>query len=460
MASNVEALRQSPRVPPQSLEAEQSLLGGLMLDSRHFDDVSSELESKDFYNKNHSRIYKAIQSCIEANNPVDVVTISEVLERFEELEQIGGLAYLGSLANNTPSTANITSYARIIRERSILRRLINASNDIASSAYNPDGRTPREVLDSAEQAVFSISESDGKKRDGFSSMKNLVSKSLDRIEELDKSGSAITGISTGFAKLDEKTSGLQNGDLIVIAGRPSMGKTSFCMNLAEFAAISADLTVAVFSMEMPGEQLSTRLISSLGRVNSTRLRTGQLKTDDWPRVMNAVSLLSKAKIHVNDSAGLTPMEIRSHSRRLAREKDGLDMIVIDYLQLMQSSESNENRATEISYMTRSLKMLAKELNVPVIILSQLNRSLENRPDKRPVMSDLRESGAIEQDADVIFFIYRDEVYDEDSNDKGTAEIIIGKQRNGPIGKVRLAFIGEFTRFEDLTMAEPSGFQGG
>jgi replicative DNA helicase len=457
MASNVESLRQTPRVPPQSIEAEQSLLGGLLLDSRRYDEVSGEIEIDDFYNKNHSRIYAAIQSCLEANQPVDVVTVSEVLERNNELEQVGGLAYIGSLANNTPGSANIMSYGRIIRERAILRRLIDASNDISTAAYNPEGRKPREVLDHAEQLIFGISESDGDKRDGFETMNSLMARSLNRIEELDKSGSAITGISTGFAKIDDKTSGLQKGDLIVIAGRPSMGKTSFCMNLAEYAAIEQGLTVGVFSMEMPGEQLSMRLISSLGRVNSTRLRTGQLKDDDWPRISSAVSLLSKAKIHVNDAAGLSPIELRSQARRLARESDGLDMIVVDYLQLMQSGEGNENRATEISNITRSLKMLAKELEIPVVVLSQLNRSLESRPDKRPVMSDLRESGAIEQDADVIFFIYRDEVYDEDSSDKGTAEIIIGKQRNGPIGKVRLAFVGEFTRFENLAPAEFDSF---
>jgi len=457
MASNVEPLRQAPRVPPQSIEAEQSLLGGLLLDSRRYDEVSNEIEVGDFYNKNHSRIYAAIQSCLEANQPVDVVTVSEVLERHDELEQVGGLAYVGSLANNTPGTANIMSYGRIIRERAILRRLIDASNDISHAAYNPEGRKPREVLDLAEQVVFNISETDGDKRDGFESMNTLVMRSVDRIEELDKSGSSITGISTGFAKLDEKTSGLQKGDLVVVAGRPSMGKTSFCMNLAEYAAIEQDMTVGVFSLEMPGEQLSMRLISSLGRVNSTRLRTGQLKDDDWPRISSAVSLLSKAKIHVNDSAGLSPIELRSQARRLARENDGLDMIVIDYLQLMQAGESSDNRATEISNITRSLKMLAKELELPVIVLSQLNRSLESRPDKRPVMSDLRESGAIEQDADVIFFIYRDEVYDDESTDKGTAEIIIGKQRNGPIGKVKLAFVGEFTRFENLAPAEFDSF---
>lgn len=454
MANNVESLRQNPRLPPQSIEAEQSLLGGLLLDSRYYDEVSSQINSGDFYNKNHSKIYAAIESCLEANQPVDVVTISEELERNNELEQIGGLAYIGSLANNTPSTANILSYSRIIRERAILRNLIHASNDIAQASYNPEGRKPREVLDFAEQLVFSISERDGKSREGFSSMDILAGRTLNRIEELDKMGNAITGISTGYGKLDDKTSGLQKGDLIVVAGRPSMGKTSFAMNIAEYAAIEQGLTVGVFSMEMPGEQLSMRLISSLGRVNSNRLRTGQLKDSDWPRITNAVSMLSKAKIHVNDAAGLTTNEIRSQARRLAREQGGLDMIIIDYLQLMQSASisSSDNRATEIAHMTRSLKMLAKELEVPVIIISQLNRSLESRPDKRPVMSDLRESGAIEQDADVILFVYRDEVYDDESPDAGTAEIIISKQRNGPIGKVKLAFIGEFTRFENLAPA--------
>ncbi len=458
MASNVESLRQSPRLPPQSIEAEQSLLGGLLLDSRAFDDVAAEISAGDFYHRNHGRIFSAIQSCLEDNQPVDVVTIADWLERHDELEQVGGLAYIGTLVNNTPGTANIMTHARIIRERAILRRLIDASNDISTTAYNPEGRTPRQVLDFAEQQVFSISESDGEKRDGFESMEKLVGLSVDRIEQLSESGSAITGISTGFTKLDDKTSGLQKGDLVVVAGRPSMGKTSFCMNLAEYAAIEQGLSVGVFSMEMPGEQLSTRLISSLGRVNSTRLRTGQLKDDDWPRITNAVGLLSSAKIHVNDAAGLSPIELRSQARRLKRES-GLDMVVIDYLQLMQGGESgsSENRATEISNITRSLKMLAKELEVPVIVLSQLNRSLESRPDKRPVMSDLRESGAIEQDADVIFFIYRDEVYNEDSPDAGTAEIIIGKQRNGPIGKVKLAFVGEFTRFENLAPAEFDSF---
>lgn len=454
MPSNVESLRQSPRLPPQSTEAEQSLIGGLLLESRHFDEVSNQIDPDDFYSQHHTRIYKTIQTLLEQSQPVDVVTVSEELERNDELERIGGLAYLGSLASNTPSTANIVTYSKIIRERSILRKLINASSDIAESAYNLEGRKPSEVLDRAEQAIFNISETNGKKQEGFQAITNLVAQSVDRIEALRGSGSSITGISTGYSELDDETSGLQKGDLIVVAGRPSMGKTSFCMNLAEYAAIEQSMKVAVFSMEMPGEQLATRWISSIGRVNAKRLRSGQVSEDDWPRITNAIRLLDDANIHVDDSAGLTPIEIRSKARRLAREIGGLDMIVIDYLQLMQSSENTENRATEISNMTRSLKMLAREMNLPLIILSQLNRSLENRPDKRPIMSDLRESGAIEQDADVIFFIYRDEVYTkEESTQKGIAEIIIGKQRNGPIGKVKLAFLGKYTRFENLAPAD-------
>ncbi len=450
MPSNVESIRQAPRVPPQSMEAEQSLLGGLLLDSRRFDEVADELTGSDFYSQNHRLIYAAIRRLLDESQPVDVITVTQQLETNEELEKVGGLTYVGSLANNTPSTANIVTYARIIRERSVLRQLISASNDISQSAFNPEGKTPREVLDKAEQLVFHISESDGRKRAGFEPIDELVTRSIDMIEKLNEDGNPITGLATGFSDLDEKTSGLQKGDLVVVAGRPSMGKTSFCMNIAEFAAIDQKKPVAVFSMEMPGESLAMRLLSSLGQVNSNKLRSGQLREDDWPRIMSAVSLLDGAKIFVDDSAGLTPMEIRSRSRRLAREHDGLGLIVIDYLQLMSGGEgSSENRATEISAMTRSLKMLAKELDVPLIILSQLNRSLEQRPDKRPVMSDLRESGAIEQDADVILFIYRDEVYNDETEAKGIAEIIIAKQRNGPIGKIRLTFRGEFTRFESF-----------
>ncbi len=457
MNSDDPRLRQT-RLPPQSNEAEQSLLGGLMLDDRRFEEVNDEISTNDFYSNNHQIIYRAIMSLIDHSEPVDVVTVSEHLQTNDDLERIGGLSYLGNLANNTPSTANIVTYAKIIRERSVLRQLIAAANDISGAAFSPDGRSPREIVDIAERLVFNISETDDRRREGFEPMDEIIRRSVDIIEALHKSGSHITGLATGYADLDEKTAGLQKGDLIVVAGRPSMGKTSLCMNIAEYAAIEEKKAVAIFSMEMPSESLAMRLMSSLGRVNSNKIRSGQLTDEDWPRIMSAVSLLDGAKIFVDDSAGLTPMEIRSRARRLAREnveEGGLGLIVIDYLQLMQSSGggSNENRATEISSMTRSLKMLAKELNVPLIILSQLNRSLEQRPDKRPVMSDLRESGAIEQDADVILFIYRDEVYNEDTEAKGIAEIIIGKQRNGPIGKVRLTFRGEFTRFENFSSSD-------
>lgn len=439
------------------MEAEQSLLGGLLLDNRKWDEVTDTVGVSDFYSQSHRKIFTAIRGLIASNEPADVVTTSEWLEKEGNLDQAGGLAYLGTLANNTPSTANILSYAKIVRERAILRSLIAAANDISTSAYNPEGRTPREVLDEAEKLVFDISERDGRSRQGFTSIQDLLTRSIDRIEELFESKESITGVATGFTDLDNLTSGMQRGDLLIVAGRPSMGKTSFAMNIAEYVAVDKSLPVAVFSMEMPGEQLTMRMLSSLGRINSNKIRTGRLGDDDWPRLNSAVGLLDKAPMFVDDSPGLNPLELRSRARRLLRDHDQLGCVVIDYLQLMQSSESNENRATEISAITRSLKMLAKELNTPVIALSQLNRSLEQRPNKRPVMSDLRESGAIEQDADVIFFIYRDEVYNEDSDQKGVAEVIIGKQRNGPIGTVKLTFRGEFTRFENFTAGGDFGY---
>jgi len=443
----------SPKLPPQALEAEQSLLGGLLLDNRRSDEVTDAVGASDFYSQNHRLIFKAVLALQANNHPADVVTVSEWLEQNNALEDAGGLAYIGTLANNTPSTANILTYARIVRERSILRALISAANEISDNAYSPEGRTPREVLDRAEQMVFEISERDGKARQGFTTIQDLLTRSIDRIEELFESKETVTGIPTGFSDLDDMTSGLQRGDLVIVAGRPSMGKTSFAMNIAEYVAVEKSLPVAIFSMEMPGEQLAMRMLSSIGRINSNKIRTGRLGDDDWPRLNSAVGLLDKAPMFIDDTAGLNPLDLRSRARRLMREHDDIGLIVIDYLQLMQSSESNENRATEISAMTRSLKMLAKELNVPVVVLSQLNRSLEQRPNKRPIMSDLRESGAIEQDADVIFFVYRDEVYNEDSDQKGVAEIIIGKQRNGPIGTTRLTFRGEFTRFENFAAPE-------
>ena len=437
---------ESLKVPPQSVEAEQSVLGGLLIDNSRWDQVADRLRSGDFYRREHQLIFKAITLLADDSQPADVVTVSEQLEKMGELQNAGGMEYLGSLANNTPSSANIGAYANIVRDRSLMRSLITVSTDIANTAYFPEGRKAVEILDKAEQRILEISDSNARSG-GFVPIKGLLKDTVDRIDELYRADNPITGVPTGFTDFDEMTSGLQAADLIIVAGRPSMGKTSLAMNLAENAAVGSKVPVAIFSMEMPGEQLAMRMMSSLGRINAHRVRTGQLGDDDWPRLTSAVSMLAETPIYIDDSPGLTPMEVRARARRLHREH-GLGLVVVDYLQLMQTGEASENRATEISLITRSLKGLAKELSVPVIALSQLNRSLEQRPNKRPVMSDLRESGAIEQDADVIVFIYRDEVYNEDSPDKGTAEIIIGKQRNGPTGTVRLTFLGEYTRFEN------------
>lgn len=438
------------KLPPYSLEAEQAVLGGLMIDNSTWDRVSDVVMEGDFYRKDHRLIFSAIFDLAEKNEPYDVVTLSEWLDSHNELNNVGGLSYLGSLAKNTPTAANIKAYAKIVRERSVLRQLIRVSTDIAESAYNPDGRTSAELLDQAESKVFEIAEKGGRSEGGYQNIKDLLVKAVDRIDTLYQSDTAYTGIPTGFDDFDNMTSGLQKADLVIIAGRPSMGKTSFVMNLVENAAIKHKQPVAVFSMEMPGDQLVMRMMASLGRIDSNKIRTGKLEDADWPRLTSAVGILNDAPIFIDDTPGLNPMEIRSRARRIHREH-GLGMIVIDYLQLMQSARSNgENRATEISEISRSLKGLAKELGVPVLALSQLNRSLEQRPNKRPIMSDLRESGAIEQDADLIVFIYRDQVYNEDSPDKGTAEIIIGKQRNGPIGMARLTFLGQYTRFENHT----------
>ncbi len=436
------------------------MLGGLLLDNRKWHEVIDEVGVQDFYSQNHRLIFAAISGLQDAGDPADVVTTSEWLESEGKLEIAGGLAYIGTLANNTPSTANILTYAKIVRERAILRSLIAAANDISNSAYHTEGRTPREILDFAEKLVFDISERDGRSQQGFTSIQDLLARTVDRIDELHDSKEAITGIPTGFTDLDEMTSGLQRGDLVIVAGRPSMGKTAFAMNIAEYVAVEKKLPVAIFSMEMPGEQLAMRMLASLGRINSNKLRTGQLTDEDWPRLSSAAGLLAESTMFVDDSAGLNALELRSRARRIALEKNNLGLIIVDYLQLMQASENTENRATEISGITRSLKILAKELKVPVVALSQLNRSVESRPNKRPVMSDLRESGAIEQDADVIFFIYRDEVYNEDSEQKGIAEVIIGKQRNGPVGMKRLTFRGEFTRFENHTSSQygPSEYE--
>jgi len=436
------------KVPPQSIDAEQSVLGGLLIDNQRWDAIADKISIDDFYRREHRLIFSAISALCHENSPADVVTVSERLEQTGDLDAAGGLAYLGSLANNTPSAANVAAYAEIVRERSILRHLLHATGEISDAAYNPGDRSANQVLDYAEKRVFDISESRARRRGGYEPIASLLTKTVDRIDELYRKQGAITGVATGFTDLDEKTSGLQPSDLVVIAGRPSMGKTTLAMNIAENAAVGHKIPVAIFSMEMPGTQLAMRMMASLGRINAHRVRTGKLDDEDWPRLTSAVSLLSEAPIFIDDTPALTPMELRARARRIKREHD-LGLIIVDYLQLMQTGDaSTENRATEISNITRALKGLAKELNVPLIAMSQLNRSLESRTDKRPVMSDLRESGAIEQDADVILFIYRDEVYNEDSPSKGTAEIIIGKQRNGPIGKVTLTFLGEYTKFEN------------
>ena len=438
------------RVPPHSIEAEQSVLGGLMLANDAWDRVADRVSEEDFYRREHRLLFRALGELADQDQPRDVVTVSEWLSQHGELDNVGNLGYLGQLAEETPSAANITAYADIVRERSVVRQLIAVGEDIARAAYEPQGRDSKALLDYAEQQVFAIADQGSRRQRGFQPINRVLTHTLDHLDTLLQADSHITGIETGFNEFDDMTSGMQRSDLIVVAGRPSMGKTSFAMNIAEHVALSNGEPVAVFSMEMPAEQIATRMISSLGRVELQKLRAGRIEEADWPRINSAVALLSQqSKLFIDDTPGLTPSELRARARRLKREH-GLAMILIDYIQLMQLASSSENRATEISEISRSLKGLAKELNIPVIVLSQLNRSLEQRTDKRPVMSDLRESGAIEQDADVIVFIYRDEVYDEDSPQKGTAEILIRKQRNGPTGTVRVTFLGQFTRFENFS----------
>ncbi|MDD3652242.1 replicative DNA helicase [Immundisolibacter sp.] len=436
------------KVPPHSIEAEQSVLGGLLLEGSAWDQVSDRLVEEDFYRQDHRLIYQAIRRVYDSGRPCDLITVAEALEQSGDLERVGGMAYLGLLAGGVVSAVNLAAYADIVRERAIARQLIGVGSAIADSGFHPQGRSVAELLDAAEARVFEIAERGARARSGFAAVKDLLPTVLERLDALYRSGTTLTGVSTGFTDLDRMTSGLHAAELIIVAGRPSMGKTSFAMNMVESVAIRSRQPVAVFSMEMPAEQLALRMISSLGRVDAHRVRTGQLHDDDWPRVTSAMHLLGEADIFIDDTPALTPLELRARTRRLKRQH-GLGLVVVDYLQLMQSPGAKDNRALEISEISRSLKALAKELSVPVIALSQLNRSLESRPNKRPVMSDLRESGAIEQDADVILFIYRDEVYNEDSPDKGKAEIIIAKQRNGPIGHLYLAFLGAYTRFEDL-----------
>lgn len=437
------------KVPPHSIEAEQSVLGGLMLDNRAWDLIADRVRENDFYRHDHRLIYRVMAKLAEQSKPLDVLTVSESLRELHELDNAGGEVYLFELANNTPTVANIAAYADIVRERSVLRQLIATANEIASHAFNPQGRNSIELLDTAERLVFAISEQ-GARVGGPTNIKEFLAKTMDRIDTLFQSDDPITGIPTGYQDIDNMTSGLQPSDLVIVAGRPSMGKTMLAMNVAEHVAIKTKLPVLIFSMEMPGEAIVMRLLSSLCRIDQLRIRTGKLQDEDWPRISSTVSMLSEAPFFIDDTPALSPAEVRARARRIAKEHGQLGLVVVDYLQLMQVPGFNENRTAEISEVSRSLKSLAKELKVPVIALSQLNRSLEQRADKRPVMSDLRESGAIEQDADLIAFIYRDEVYNENSPDKGTAEIIIAKQRNGPIGKARLTFLGQYCCFENFT----------
>ncbi len=431
------------KVPPHAIDAEQAVLGGLMLDNHAWDHIADRIVEHDFYRLDHRTIYRVMADLVLQSKPLDIITVSEALERSKELDSVGGLNYLGGLAKNTPTSANIVAYAEIVRERSILRRLAEVGGEIAESAFDPGNRKAQELLDDAERKVFSIAPQGGHGTSaGPEHIAEILTRTLDRIETLKEAGSAITGISSGFTDFDKMTSGLQPSDLIIVAGRPSMGKTAFAVNLAEHAVMKNEGAVLIFSMEMPAESLAMRILSSLGRIEQQHIRTGQLSDDDWPRVASAIGIMHSKKLLIDDSGALSPFEVRARARRVAREYNGLDLIVIDYLQLMRVPGHSENRATEISEISRS---------VPVVVLSQLNRALEQRPDKRPMMSDLRESGAIEQDADLIVFIYRDEVYNkENSNDKGTAEIIIGKQRNGPIGTVRLTFLGQYARFENYS----------
>lgn len=423
-----------------------------MLDNQTWDSVADKVVESDFYHRGHQLIFRTIAQLAEKQMPFDIITISESLAAIGELESAGGLSYLGLMAKDTPSAANIASYANIVRERSVLRQLIHVGTDISNSAFNTEGRDTSELLENAEREVFKIAEQRQRGQGGFIPIKSLLARAVDKIEMLFEQEGSITGAATGFTDFDMMTSGLQPADLIIVAGRPSMGKTTIAMNMAENIAIKGDKPVAVFSMEMPGDALAMRMMSSLGRIDQHKVRTGKLEDDEWPRLTSAINLLAETKLFIDDTPALTPTEVRSRARRLMREHGQLGLIVLDYLQLMQSPSSGDNRVQQISDISRGLKALAKELNVPVIALSQLNRNLEQRPNKRPVMSDLRESGAIEQDADLIVFVYRDEVYNEDSPDKGIAEIIIGKQRNGPLGTVRLTFLGQYTRFENFAGA--------
>lgn len=438
------------KAPPHSIEAEQAVLGGLMLDNQRWDDISDILTPHDFYTFQHREIWSAFASLSESSLPLDLITLADKLEEEGLLDKCGGFAYLAELSKNTPSAANIRAYAEIVRERAVVRDVVSAANQIAEAGYTPQGRDSSDLLDMAESLIFGIAEKRQKADTGPQDIATILDRTVARIETLfNQPHDGVTGLDTGFIDLNKKTAGLQPSDLIIVAARPSMGKTTFAMNLVENAAMTSDKPALVFSLEMPSDQLMMRSLASLSRVDQTRIRTGQLDDDDWARISGAMGILLENKnIFIDDSSGLTPTELRSRARRIYRDNGGLSMIMVDYLQLMRVPELKENRTLEIAEISRSLKALAKELQVPVVALSQLNRSLEQRSDKRPVNSDLRESGAIEQDADLIMFLYRDEVYHENSDMKGIAEVIIGKQRNGPIGTVRLTFNGQYSRFDN------------
>jgi replicative DNA helicase len=446
------------RVPPQSVEAEQAVLGGLMLAPDAWDRIADRITDSDFYRRDHHLIYRAIRELAEKNRPYDAVTLGEWFESMGLSEQVAGGAYLIELAATTPSAANIAAYADIVRDKAILRQLIDVGTDIVNNGFQPDGRDSAEILEEAEREVLAIAQANSTGKQDFTPVTQALAEAFDVLQTRYANGDGVTGLSTGYTELDMMTAGLQKTDLIILAARPAMGKTTLALNMAEYAAFRSKLPVAVFSMEMSASQLAMRLISSVGRVNAQRLRTGQLEDEDWSRVTSAIRQLREAKIFIDDEPGLSPVKLAAKARRLKREH-GLGLIVIDYLQLMSVPGNSENRATEISEISRSLKGLAKELQVPVIALSQLNRSLETRTDKRPVMADLRESGAIEQDADMIMFIYRDDYYNkENSPDKGLAEVIIGKQRSGPTGSLKLKFFGEYTRFDNLSHDSVGSFE--
>lgn len=442
------------KLPPHSIEAEQSLIGGLLLDNSAWDRIGDVVAESDFYRDDHRRIFGHIRKLVETGRPADVVTVYESIEKSNEVDQTGGLAYLGEIANSTPSAANIRRYAEIVHERAVLRKLVTVGDEIAASALTPAGRDVKDLLDEAEQRVFEIAEAGNKGSQGFVAMPEVLGEVVERIQMLyDRDDpSEITGTPTGFVDLDRMTSGLQPGDMIVVAGRPSMGKTAFALNIAEYVGVECKLPVAIFSLEMSGPQLAMRFLSSVGRLDQQKLRTGKLGDEEWDKMTVALGKLHDAPIHIDETGAINATDLRARARRLHRQFGKLGLIVIDYLQLMTSTKGNENRATEISEISRSIKALAKELGVPIIALSQLSRKVEERNDKRPLMSDLRESGAIEQDADIIIMMYRDEYYNKDTQEKGVAEVILGKHRNGPTGTVRLTFLGEYTKFTNFATA--------